>query len=235
MVFRALTQIEAYRKWWLRCVFITSLLPIFLLAYKYQTDTLGINPYATLIETTGFWSIVFLLLTLLVTPLRRWLCWFCNFRKHPYGKRLSDWNYLILSRRMLGNYTFFYVSIHCSIYLHLDMGWDWQEILYDLKTRSFLTLGLISWLALIPLAATSFKAAQKKLGRYWRKLHRLTYAIVILAICHIWLEAKPTDFTPYLYTLSACILLGHRLAVLAIRKWRRKDDTGMEVYRRPRN
>lgn len=235
MIIRVLTKIEAYRKWWLRSVLIASLLPALILLYKYQTNALGFNPYATLIETTGIWSIAFLLLTLLVTPLRRWLCWFCNFRKYPYGKRLSDWNYLILSRKMLGNYTFFYATIHCVIYLHLDMDWDWQEVLYDIKTRHFLTLGLIGWLALIPLAATSFKAAQKKLGKYWRKLHRLTYVIAIVGVCHIWLEAKPTDYTPYVYTLAAGILLGHRLAVSAIRKWRRKDDTGMEVYRRPRS
>lgn len=235
MILRVLSGIENYRKWWLRFILIACLLPAVYLALQYKTDQLGINPYATLIETSGVWSITFLLITLLITPLRRWLCWLCNKRKHPYGKRLSDWNYLILSRRMLGNYTFLYASLHLFIYLYFDMGFDWEEIQYDLKSRSFLTVGLIGWLALLPLAATSFKLAQKKLGKQWRRLHRLTYAIAIIAICHLFMEAKPTDYTPYLYLLAAVILLGHRLAVSAIRKWRRKDDTGMEVYRKPRN
>lgn len=230
-----LSKIENYRKTWLNAVHLFCWLPLSYLVYGYNTNALGINPYATIMKTTGVCAIALLLLCLMATPLRRWLCWGCKYKQKRYGKRLSDWNYLILSRKLWGNYCALYASLHAAAYFYLDMDFDLEEISYDLKTRSFILVGVLAWLCLLPLLVTSLKWFQKRMGKYWRRLHRLVYAIGCLAVLHVGLEAKPTDNTPYLYALLLIILLGHRITVLWVKRLRKKEDTGMEVYRNQSN
>lgn len=228
---RLLSKVEQHRALWLKLLFITCLTPFTLLVFRFFSDMLGVNPYETIMSTTGTTAIVLLLLTLLATPLRRWLCWACKKQQCLYGKRLSDWNYLILSRKTLGNFSALYISLHLLAYLELDMDWDGYEIGFDLTTRAFIGIGLLCWILIVPLVLTSFKRMQKKMGKHWRRLHRAIYLIGVLAVLHVILDAKPTDQKPYFYLIILFVLLGHRVAVTTIKALKKREDTGMEVYR----
>ncbi len=211
--------------WWL------SLSPGLYLYWRFFSDRLGFNLFETLMATTGTWALVFYLLSLAITPLRRWLCFLCRLTRRLYGKRLSDWNFLIRSRRQIGLYSFFYACWHLGIYLHLEMDWYWPDIFDDIKIRWFLALGITAWAGLLLLSMSSPSVIQRKMGRQWRRLHRMTYFIAIVVVLHIWLEAKLIGSTEWLYLSLVVILLGHRL-LTRIKRWRRTDDTGMEAIRR---
>jgi methionine sulfoxide reductase heme-binding subunit len=133
-------------------LFVACLIPLLRLGWLALHHGLGANPIEYITRSTGWWVLSFLLLTLLVTPLRR----------------LSGWNWLLRLRRMLGLYAFFYASIHFSIYIWLDQFFDWQGIVKDIAKRPFITVGFAAFLCLIPLAATSTNAMVRRLGsRRW--------------------------------------------------------------------
>lgn len=212
-------------------VFAASVIPGGSLYYEYLNDKLGINPFAELIERSGFWAVVYLLITLSVTPLRRWLTWLSKQLKASYGKRLSDWNYLIKSRRQVGLWSFFYASVHLFIYMHFELDWWIEDLWLDVSERYFISLGILTWIGLVLLALTSPDKIRRAMGKNWRRLHRLMYALSILGVLHIALEAKPNEFTHYWYIVITCVLLGHRIIVSQLNRFRRKDDTGMPSYR----
>ncbi len=212
-------------------IFSLSTLPFIRLYLDYWFDDLGINPFASLIERSGFWGVFFLLVTLAITPFRRWFSWLSSLLRLSYGKRLSDWNYLIKCRRMLGLWSLFYVSIHLLIYLHFELGWWLEDFWLDITERYFITFGLVSWVLLVLLGITSPDRIRRAMGKKWRQLHRSIYALAILSIIHIYLEAKPTETDPYWYGLIVFVLLMHRIVVSKFRTLRRKDDTGMPSYR----
>lgn len=172
-------------------------------------DGLGANPIEFVIHSLGTWTLVLLLATLSVTPLRR----------------LTGVNSLIRVRRMLGLFAFFYASLHFLAYVGLDQFFDLRQILADIVERPYITVGFAGFLALIPLAATSTQAMQRRLGgRRWQRLHRLVYAIAAGGVVHyLWLVKK--DITePVLYGLVLVLLLALRL------RWRRPAVT---TERRP--
>ena len=155
-------------------VVLLALLPLVLLVLAALHDTLGPDPVSQLEKRTGIWALRLLLLTLWITPLRR----------------LTGWNGLIRYRRMLGLFTFFYASVHLTVYLVIDLGGFWSQIFAEIAKKPYITVGFAAWLLLIPLAATSTRGMMRRLGRRWGQLHKLVYVIGVLAILHFVWQVK---------------------------------------------
>lgn len=183
---------------------IVSLLPAIALTLGAINDELGANPIEVLTRDTGEWALRFLLITLAVSPLR-----------------LSvGWHFLAAFRRMLGLYSFFYAVIHMLLYLWLDQFFDLSDIIEDVIERPFITVGFISFLALIPLALTSNDGMIKRLGtQRWNKLHRLVYYIAIGGVVHFYMLVKKDITEPLVYIALLAVLLGIRLYRYSRRTW----------------
>jgi methionine sulfoxide reductase heme-binding subunit len=180
-------------------VFALSLLPFAWLFYGAITDNLGANPAEYLSRSTGDWTLRFLCMTLAVTPLRV----------------MTSTPALARFRRMLGLFVYFYVVLHLLAFSWFDMGFDVGEIARDIAKRPFILVGFSAFLLLTPLAATSFNRAVKALGaKRWQALHKLVYAIGVLAILHFfWMRAGKNDFAEVaVYAAIIATLLGWRLA-----------------------
>jgi len=179
-------------KFWIAVV---CLLPLGRLIALGFSGGLGANPIEFITRSTGTWTLVGLMVTLSITPLRR----------------LSGWAGLIRYRRMLGLFTFFYVCLHFVTYIWLDQFFEPAAIVKDIIKRPFITVGFSAFVLLIPLAATSTRAMIRRLGRRWQQLHRLVYAIAILGVVHyLWLVKK--DLTePLIYGAVLTLLLLMRL------------------------
>lgn len=177
-------------------VFGVSLLPLFWLVYALLSDQLGANPIEAITRDTGLWALRFIMLTLLISPLRK----------------LTGINEFIRFRRMLGLFAFFYASVHMLLYLGLDQFFDVQEIWLDIIKRPFITVGFISFLLLIPLTITSTDKMIKRLGgRRWKKLHYLIYLIVVLSCLHFYMLVKQDKTEPLIYLFIVMLLLGFRV------------------------
>ena len=216
--------------WWI-CVLVSTW-PAIQLYLKFSRDELGVNPLQTLQQESGRWTLIFLIITLAITPLRRVVTFLYQFAHARWGKRLADWNWIIRLRKVLGLYTFYYALLHVFIWLHLDFAYDWPWLFSELAEKYYLAVGSISFLLMIPLAATTPVFMMKKLGRNWRPLHRSIYLIVLLSLIHYWLSLKPGLYPPWSYTLIIFLLLGYRL--VAHYGWlvKRPLDNGMEVKER---
>ncbi len=178
-------------------IFLLALIPLERLIWLGFTDALGANPIEFITRSTGTWALVFLCLTLTMTPLRL----------------LTNHLIWIRYRRMLGLFSFFYACLHFSIWLWLDLDWDLLEMWKDVVKRPFITMGFISFVMLIPLALSSNHWAQRKLGRHWSKLHRMVYVIGVTAILHYWWhKAGKNDLdTVSIYALIMLLLLCSRI------------------------
>jgi sulfoxide reductase heme-binding subunit YedZ len=174
---------------------LLALLPVCWLAYRAMSDGLGADPVAELTHRTGDWALRLLLLSLAMTPLRRILgqAWPIRFR------------------RMLGLYALFYASLHLGVYLVLDLQGYWPQILEDITRRPYMTVGFTAWLLLLPLGLTSTQGWMRRLGRHWSQLHRLVYAIGVLAVLHFLWLVKSDLREPALYAGILALLLGSRL------------------------
>ena len=182
-------------------VFALCLLPLSWLLYRVVQDQLGANPQEALIRATGDWALRFLVIVLAVTPLRE----------------LSGLSALARYRRMLGVFMYFYALLHFLSYSGFDMGFDVADIFNDIVKRPFILVGSLALLLLTPLAATSFNAAIRALGaQRWQRLHRLVYAVAVLAILHFfWMRAGKNDFAEVaVYAALLALLLGWRLRKL---------------------
>lgn len=187
-----------------KCVlFIVCLVPAAVLGWNFYHDQLGANPFEVLTRESGKWTLRFLLLTLLMTPLRGML-------HRPWPLQL---------RRMLGLYSFFYACLHLLTYLWFDQFFDWQEIANDILKRPFITAGITAWLLLLPLALTSTNGMMRRLGRRWKRLHRSIYLIAILGVLHFIWQVKADLREPLIYAGLLAILLGYRVA-----KWFQKRE-----------
>lgn len=164
-------------------------------SYSVSGGGLGANPIEFITHSTGTWTLVGLLVTLSVTPLRR----------------LTGRADLIRYRRMLGLFAFFYAMLHFMTYLWLDQFFDLAGIAKDIVKRPFITVGFAACALLIPLAATSTHAMMRRLGRRWQQLHRLVYLIASLGVIHyLWLVKK--DLTqPLIFGAVLVLLLAMRL------------------------
>lgn len=181
-------------------VFALCLAPLARLAWLGYHDRLGANPIEYLTRETGEWTLILLLVTLGVTPLRR----------------LTGWNWLLRLRRMLGLYAFFYGSLHFLAYLWLDQFFDWMAVAADIWKRPFITAGFLALVAMIPLAVTSTDAMVRRLGaRRWLALHRLAYLAALAGVVHYWWLVKADVREPVLYAALLALLLGARVLAAA--------------------
>lgn len=199
---------------WLRlCIFLVSLLPLARLVWLGFNDGLSANPLEFVTRSTGTWALVFLCLSLSITPLRR----------------LSGQPHWLKLRRMLGLYCFFYAALHFSIWFWLDHNLDPLEMWADVQKRPFITAGFTAFVLLLPLAATSTRGMMRRLGVNWLRLHRLIYLIAIAAILHYWWhKAGKNDFsTVRIYAGVVVALLGMRLW------WALKGAIGRRSKRAP--
>ncbi len=178
-------------------LFVACLYPLARIVLFGATGRLGANPVEFVTRSTGLWTLVFLCITLAVTPLRQ----------------LAGQPALLRFRRMLGLYAFFYATLHFTTYLWFDKWFDLLAIAQDVVKRPFITVGFAAFVLLIPLAATSPRALVRRLGRRWQILHRAIYAIALLAVLHFWwMKAGKHDLgQPKLYGAIVLALLAARL------------------------
>ncbi|MBC7907715.1 MAG: sulfoxide reductase heme-binding subunit YedZ [Rhodospirillaceae bacterium] len=188
-------------------VFAACLLPLAWLVWKGLFGYLGVNPIETVNRFLGDWALRFVLIALAVTPLRK----------------ITGWAQLARLRRMLGLFAFFYVCLHLSSYLGLDLFFDWQALGKDIVKRRYITLGMAAFVLLVPLAVTSTDAMIRRLGgRRWRLLHKLVYGVGILGVVHYWMMVKADIRQPMLYAAVLAVLLGYRVAAYWLEKARRQ-------------
>jgi sulfoxide reductase heme-binding subunit YedZ len=176
-------------------VYIVGFVPAVWLFYEGVNDRLGADPMRYLEQALGLWALRFLIATLSVTPLRQ----------------LFNVN-LLRYRRALGLLAFYYVLLHLTTYLVLDQGLDFAAIWADIVKRPYITIGMATFVVLVPLALTSNNAAIRRLGgQAWARLHRLVYIAVIGAALHFILVVKSWPPEPMVYAAIVAVLLGYRL------------------------
>ena len=176
-------------------VFILCLWPLAAISLNIYFDELGPEPIKKIMHHFGEWTLIFICLTLAMSPL----------------KRFTPFNFWTKFRRMLGLYVFFYATVHLLIYVGLDYRFDWDPILNDVLKKKYIFIGFSAWLLLIPLAATSSQKMIKLLKHNWKKIHNLIYVIAIFGALHyIWLS-KTIFFKPLIFSVIILILLIFRL------------------------
>jgi sulfoxide reductase heme-binding subunit YedZ len=178
-------------------IFFLCLIPFFIITYKIYFNQLGPEPVKEITHHTGEWTLIFVCLTLAMSPLKR----FTN---------LSIW---IKFRRTLGLFVFFYATLHLLTYVVIDYRLDWQQIFDDVLKKKYIFVGFAAWLLLIPLVITSSKKMVKLLKHNWKKLHRLIYVIAIFGALHfIWLS-KTIFFKPLIFISIILVLLSLRIKI----------------------
>lgn len=179
-------------------LFALGLLPFLRWIWLGFHDGLTANPVEFLTLSSGTWTLVCLLVTLGITPLRR----------------LTNQPALVRVRRMCGLFTFFYVSVHFLTWAWWDQDWVLSSMIADVKQRPFILVGFTAFTLLTLLAITSPQAAMRAMGRNWQRLHRAIYVIGILAILHFWwIRAGKNNFEdPLIYGGVLIALLGWRVA-----------------------
>lgn len=184
-------------------IYVVGLMPAVVYFWLGATGGLGADPVREFEQTLGLWALRFLILTLAVTPLRE----------------LAGVN-LLRYRRALGLLAFWYAVMHFTVYLTLDRGLLWGTILPDIAKRPFITLGFSALVLLVPLALTSNRLSIRRLGRNWRRLHRLVYVAAALAAVHYLMATKVVDATQAAHVGLIVLLLGYRLVRPLIRRRR---------------
>ena len=183
------------RNYYKPTVFLLSLWPIYIIAYQLIYNKLGPEPVDRIINHFGEWTLIFILLTLSMTPLK-------------IITNSLEW---IKFRRMLGLFAFFYATIHMLSYVGLDYRFDFEPLIDDVLKKKFIFIGFSAWLLLIPLAITSSDKMVRILKKNWKKLHRLIYIISIFGVLHfIWLS-KTIFFKPLIFLIILIILLLFRI------------------------
>jgi sulfoxide reductase heme-binding subunit YedZ len=185
-------------KFYKLAVFVNCLVPLALLGWDWRRGQLGANPLDFVTRTTGTLTLVFLTLTLAVTPLRKW----------------TGVQWLVRFRRMVGLYAFFYGSLHLLTYLWFDKAFDFGAIAQDVVRRWFILVGMLAFSLMIPLAVTSTDKMIKRLGgKRWQQLHKLTYFSAIAGALHFYLLVKSDTRRPLTFAAVLALLLGYRLFV----------------------
>jgi sulfoxide reductase heme-binding subunit YedZ len=173
---------------WLACLW-----QLIVLVYEAVTNALGPDPTAKIELSTGYTTLLLLIVSLAITPVRR------------LSPRLS---WLIKFRRLLGLFAFFYATLHLLTYVALYASFDVNAMLADIAKRRFITIGVAAWLLLLPLAATSTTWAIRKLGgKRWNQLHKLVYLAAVCGVIHYWWQVKPGVLSPLRLTVALSVLL----------------------------
>jgi methionine sulfoxide reductase heme-binding subunit len=205
-------------RWLKPVIFLACLIPLARLVWKGFHAGLGANPIEVITHSTGDWTLIFLLVTLSITPLRK----------------LSRQYWLIGWRRMFGLYAFFYASLHLTTYVWLDKFFDWRAMLADIAKRRFITAGLTAFTLLIPLAVTSTKGWIRRMGgKRWQAWHRLIYVSASAGVIHyIWL-VKADLRKPLEYAFVLCLLMAYRVVVCATTKTQMRNRPRLEFKPEP--
>jgi len=178
------------------------MLPLLWLLWDQWQDNLSINPIDDYTDRTGSTAIILLLLSLAVTPVQT----------------ITGWRKVSTIRKSLGLWAFAYAVLHMLVFVGLDYGFSLRFILLDgLPSKPYILVGLSALLILVPLALTSTKGMQKRLGKNWKKLHRWVYAAGLLAVVHFIWASKVAFGEPTLYAVILAVLLAARLP--AVRSW----------------
>jgi sulfoxide reductase heme-binding subunit YedZ len=176
-------------------VFAGALGPLAGVAWAFLHDKLGANPIRELEIQTGLWTLRFLAVTLSITPARR----------------VFGWNWLVKYRRMLGLFTFFYASVHLSMWAGVDWFFAWGDMWHEIVKHKYILIGMLTWLTMVPLAITSTKGWVRRLGKRWTKLHRLVYSAAITGTIHYLWAVKKDTFFPVVYLATFAMLLAFRV------------------------
>jgi len=193
---RALTQVPKI------ALYIVGLIPAVWLFYEGINDRLGADPMRYLEQALGLWALRFLIATLSVTPLRQLL----NIN-------------LLRYRRALGLLAFYYAALHLTTYIVLDQGLDFAAIFADIVKRPYITIGMATFVVLLPLAVTSNNASIRRLGgQAWARLHRLVYLAAMGAVLHFLLVVKSWPPEPLVYAAIMGTLLGYRILRFVFKK-----------------
>jgi sulfoxide reductase heme-binding subunit YedZ len=179
-------------------VLVDGAVPLALLVWDQAHHRLGANPQNFLILTTGMMTLIFLTLTMAVTPVRK----------------VFGLNWVIQLRRMLGLYAFFYGCLHFLCFYSLDRAFSISSTLHEIVARKYIWFGMTALLVMVPLAITSTNAMIKRLGgKRWRALHRLAYVAAIAGAIHFYMQVKADVRLPLVFIAVLAILLGYRLVV----------------------
>jgi sulfoxide reductase heme-binding subunit YedZ len=188
---------QRYRFVYKPAIFIAGLLPIAWLVCRgagVLEPDLGPDPIKLTLHVIGKTALNFLMLTLLVTPVRY----------------LAGWPHVVRIRRMLGLFAFSYALLHFLIYLILDQELDYASVIKDIAKRPYITVGFTALLILIPLAITSTNKMMRRLGRRWQQLHRWVYVAAVLGVWHYYWQVKRDVREPLVYAAILAVLLGYR-------------------------
>lgn len=185
-----------WRRWLLKpLVFFAMLWPLADLAHGALTASLGADPQKVIMLATGRWALYSLILCLSMTPLRQ----------------LTGQPAWIAFRRMLGLFSFFYLCLHLTTFVVLYMGVEWRNIGAEIIERPYITVGMLAFLLMLPLAITSNRYSMRKLGCRWHKLHRLVYVTAVLGVWHYFWQVKSNLNQPVLFIFILSLLFGLRI------------------------
>lgn len=177
-------------------LFINALVPLILLLWDLYHERVGPNPLEFATRTTGMLTLIFLSLTVAVTPLRK----------------IFGVNLLVKFRRMLGLFAFFYGALHLLTYVWFDRLFNLLSVGQDVVRRPFILAGMIAFVLMVPLAITSTNKMVKRLGgKRWARLHRVVYLAAIAAVVHFWMLVKSDTRLPLTFAFILLFLLGFRL------------------------
>ena len=177
-------------------VFINALIPLVLLLWDLYHKRVGPNPLEFATRTTGMLTLVFLCLTLAITPLRK----------------IFGVNTLVKFRRMLGLFAFFYGSLHLLTYVWFDRQFHLLSTIEDIGRRPFILVGMTAFVLMAPLAITSTNQMVKRLGgKRWARLHRLVYLAAVAGVVHFWMLVKSDTSLPFTFAFILLFLLGYRV------------------------
>ena len=178
-------------------LWILGLAPLLYLVNRIRLGDLGFDPIRTVTHFTGRTAIIILFITLTVTPIRR----------------ITGWNPLIKVRRLIGNFAFFYATIHFLIYAVFDRELSLAGLGEDIAKRPWITVGFTVFLILLTLAITSPQAMVRRLGKRWQTLHRMIYVAAGLAVLHFTWAQKKDIRLPLIYAAVLAVILGSRLVL----------------------
>jgi methionine sulfoxide reductase heme-binding subunit len=179
-------------------VFLNALVPLALLLWDVYRNRVGANPVEFMTRTTGMLTLVFLMITLALTPVRK----------------VTGANSVVKFRRMLGLYAFFYGTLHLLTYIWFDRFFNPRSIVGDVMQRPFIAVGMTAFFLMTPLAITSTNKMVKRLGgKRWAKLHRLVYLAAVAGVVHFWLLVKSDVRLPLTFAFILFLLLGYRVLI----------------------